>query len=208
MRLVLASASPARSRLLSTSGIAHSTMVSGVNEEAATAALGAAATPTDIAQSLAQAKAQAVAQYMDRSDPRRTYVIGCDSVLDMDGRALGKPIDAADAARRWQAMRGRTGALRTGHTVIDVQANVWVNAVQSTVVRFGSPDDDEVLAYLASGEPMTVAGGFTLDALAAPFIDSIDGDPSNVVGLSLPMLRTMLRQLGVRWTDLWTQATP
>jgi len=183
-------------------------MVSGVNEEAATAALGPLATPTDIALALAQAKAQTVAQYMDRNDPRRTYVIGCDSVLDMDGRALGKPVDAADAARRWQAMRGRTGALRTGHTVIDVQGNVWVNAVESTVVRFGTPDDDEVLAYLASGEPMNVAGAFTLDALGAPFIDGIDGNPSNVVGLSLPVLRNLLRQLGVRWTDLWTQATP
>jgi septum formation protein len=208
MRLVLASASPARSRLLTASGIPHSTLVSGVDENAVIATLPPTSTPTDIAQALAQVKAQTAAQYLDRNDPRRTYVVGCDSVLDLDGRPLGKPFDLADAARRWQVMRGRTGALRTGHTVIDLQANVWVNAVETTVVRFGTPDDDEVLAYLATGEPLNVAGGFTLDALSGPFIDGIDGDPSNVVGLSLPLLRTLMRQLGVRWTDLWTQATP
>jgi septum formation protein len=207
-RIVLASASPARSRLLSNAGIPHSTLVSGVNETAHTIALVPNATPIEIALALSQAKAQAVAAQLDPSDERRTYVIGCDSLLQINGQALGKPLDLEDAARRWQFMRGNTGFLHTGHTIIDVQGQMWVHEVASTTIYFGMPDDDEVLAYLATGESLNVAGAFTLDGLSAPFVSRIDGDPSNVIGLSLPLLRTLLRQLGVRWTDLWTQATP
>jgi len=206
-RIILASASGARSRLLSASGIAHSTLVSGVDEAAHVASLGPSPLPTTVALSLSQAKAQAVAQLMDASDQRRTYVVGCDSLLELDGQIFGKPADLEEAARRWQAMRGRTGTLHTGHTVIDIQGQVWVHDVASTAVNFGTPDDDEVLNYLATGESLNVAGGFTLDALSAPFIDSIVGDPSNVIGLSLPLLRRLMRELGVRWTDLWTQAS-
>ena len=207
-RIVLASASPARSLLLSNAGIPHSTLVSGVNETAHTIALGPDATPIEIVLALSQAKAQAVAAQLDPSDERRTYVIGCDSLLQINGQALGKPLDLEDAARRWQFMRGNTGLLHTGHTIIDVQGQMWVHEVASTPIYFGMPDDDEVLAYLATGESLHVAGAFTLDGLSAPFVSRIDGDPSNVIGLSLPLVRTLLRQLGVRWTDLWTQATP
>ena len=207
-RIVLASASPARSLLLSNAGIPHYTLVSGVNETAHTIALGPDATPIEIVLALSQAKAQAVAAQLDPSDERRTYVIGCDSLLQINGQALGKPLDLEDAARRWQFMRGNTGLLHTGHTIIDVQGQMWVHEVASTTIYFGMPDDDEVLAYLATGESLHVAGAFTLDGLSAPFVSRIDGDPSNVIGLSLPLVRTLLRQLGVRWTDLWTQATP
>ena len=160
-RIVLASASPARSRLLSNAGIPHSTLVSGVNETAHTIALGPNATPIEIALALSQAKAQAVAAQLDPSDERRTYVIGCDSLLQINGQALGKPLDLEDAARRWQFMRGNTGFLHTGHTIIDVQGQMWVHEVASTTIYFGMPDDDEVLAYLATGESLNVAGAFT-----------------------------------------------
>ncbi|HAM23983.1 MAG TPA: septum formation inhibitor Maf [Actinobacteria bacterium] len=207
LRLVLASASSARSRLLSEAGIPHSTLVSGVDEQEVTESLGALSVP-DLTVALAQAKARRVAGYLDQSDPRRTYVIGCDSLLEIDGEAFGRPADLPDAARRWQRLRGRTGILHTGHAVIDLRADVWVHGAASTTVRFGNPDDDEVLAYLASGEPLDVAGAFTLNGLSAPFIDGVDGDPSNVIGLSIPLLRRLLRELGVRWTDLWTRAAP
>jgi septum formation protein len=130
-------------------------------------------------------------------------VVGCDSVLELDGLALGKPADAAEATARWQAMRGRSGVLRTGHCVIDTVTGRRVSATASTVVHFGTPDDDEVAAYVASGEPLYVAGAFTLDGRSAPFVNGIEGDPGNVIGLSLPLLRTLLADLNVRITDLW-----
>jgi nucleoside triphosphate pyrophosphatase len=130
-------------------------------------------------------------------------IIGCDSVFDLDGQPLGKPDDEHDAVARWQQMRGRAGRLHTGHHVVDVATGTSAGEVATTVVRFASPDDAEIAAYVASGEPLSVAGAFTLDGRAGAFIDGIDGDPSNVIGLSVPLLRRLLAQLSVRITDLW-----
>jgi septum formation protein len=126
-------------------------------------------------------------------------------VLDLDGEPLGKPADAEEATRRWKAMRGRAGTLRTGHCVHDTLTGRHASGVASTVVRFGEPTDEEIAAYVATGEPLHVAGAFTLDGRSAPFIDGIDGDHGNVIGLSLPLLRRLLRELGVSVTQLWTR---
>jgi septum formation protein len=195
--LVLASASPARLGLLQQAGFDPRVVVSGVDEEAITAP-----SPAELARVLAEAKATAVADggLLDGGE----LVVGCDSVLDLDGQALGKPKDAAEATERWRAMRGRTGVLRTGHCVIDTRDGRRRSRTASTAVRFGSPDDAEVADYVASGEPLHVAGAFTLDGRSAPFIEGIDGDPGNVVGLSLPLLRELLAELDVRITTLWT----
>ncbi|MGW7024410.1 nucleoside triphosphate pyrophosphatase [Streptomyces decoyicus] len=196
-RLVLASQSPARLALLRQAGLAPEVVVSGVDEDALTAP-----TPGELARVLAEAKAAAVAA---RPETAGALVVGCDSVLELDGRALGKPADAEDATARWKSMRGRSGVLQTGHCVIDTAAGGrQVSATASTTVRFGDPSDDEIAAYVESGEPLFVAGAFTLDGRSAPFIDGIDGDPGNVIGLSLPLLRRLLAGLDVAITDLWT----
>ncbi|MBT2393816.1 Maf family protein [Streptomyces maoxianensis] len=194
-RIVLGSASPARLNLLRQAGLAPEVIVSGVDEDALSAA-----TPAELALALAEAKAAAVAA---RPEAAGALVIGCDSVLELDGQALGKPADAEDATARWKAMRGRSGALLTGHCVADTATGRSVSATASTTVRFGDPTDDEIAAYVASGEPLHVAGAFTLDGRSAPFIDSIEGDHGNVIGLSLPLLRRLLAELGYSITDLW-----
>ncbi|MGR8008653.1 nucleoside triphosphate pyrophosphatase [Streptomyces hypolithicus] len=194
-RLVLASASPARLALLRQAGLAPEVIVSGVDEDAVDAP-----TPGELALVLAEAKAAAVAA---RPEAAAALVVGCDSVLELDGEALGKPRDAEDALARWKAMRGRSGVLQTGHCVIDTANGLRASATASTVVRFGEPTDAEVAAYVASGEPLYVAGAFTLDGRSAPFIDGIDGDPGNVIGLSLPLLRRLLGEVGTPITELW-----
>ncbi|MFC5719015.1 Maf family protein [Streptomyces gamaensis] len=194
-RLVLASASPARLGLLRAAGLDPEVIVSGVDEDGVTAA-----SPAELARLLAVAKAEAVAA---RPEAAGALVVGCDSVLELDGQALGKPRDAEDAIARWKSMRGRSGVLRTGHCLIDTADGRQVSATASTTVRFGEPGDDEIAAYVATGEPLYVAGAFTLDGRCAPFIDGIDGDHGNVIGLSLPLLRTLLAELGVAITDLW-----
>jgi septum formation protein len=195
-RLVLASQSPARLGLLRQAGLAPEVVVSGVDEDALTAA-----TPGELARVLAEAKAAAVAA---RPETDGALVVGCDSVLELDGQALGKPADAEDATARWKSMRGRSGVLQTGHCVIDTASGRRVSATAGTTVRFGEPTDAEIAAYVESGEPLFVAGAFTLDGRSAPFIDGIDGDPGNVIGLSLPLLRKLLADLDVAITDLWT----
>ncbi|WP_199566119.1 Maf family protein [Streptomyces corynorhini] len=194
-RLVLASASPARLGLLEGAGLAPEVIVSGVDEDALSAD-----TPAALALVLAEAKATAVAA---RPETAGALVIGCDSVLELDGQALGKPADAEEATARWKSMRGRAGVLRTGHCVIDTATGHRVGETASTTVRFGEPTDAEIAAYVATGEPLHVAGAFTLDGRSAPFVDSIEGDHGNVIGLSLPLLRRLLGEHGVAITDLW-----
>jgi septum formation protein len=147
-------------------------------------------------------KAETVAERLSGD----ALVIGCDSVLDLDGTALGKPSDPSDAVLLWQRMRGRDGRLLTGHCVVRLgTTRTEAVAVESTVVRFGSPTDDEIAAYVATGEPLRVAGGFTVDRLGGWFVDGLDGDPGNVAGISLPLLRAMFAELGVSVTDLWAR---
>ncbi|MEU6145843.1 nucleoside triphosphate pyrophosphatase [Streptomyces sp. NPDC047081] len=197
-RLILASQSPARLNLLRQAGLTPEVIVSGVDEDAVTAP-----TPADLALALAEAKASVVAA---RPDARGAIVIGCDSVLDLDGEPLGKPADAEEATARWKAMRGRAGTLQTGHCVYDTSTGRYTSATASTVVRFGEPTDEEIAAYVASGEPLYVAGAFTLDGRSAPFIEGIDGDHGNVIGISLPLVRKLLARLGVGITELWAPA--
>ncbi|RNL74245.1 septum formation inhibitor Maf [Streptomyces sp. I6] len=194
-RVVLASASPARLGLLRDAGLAPEVVVSGVDEDALTAP-----DPGTLALVLAEAKADAVAA---RPESAGALVIGCDSVLELDGEALGKPADEEEATARWKSMRGRAGVLRTGHCVVDTATGRRASATESTTVRFGDPTDAEIAAYVASGEPLHVAGAFTLDGRSAPFVDSIEGSHGNVIGLSLPLLRRLLADLGIGITDLW-----
>jgi len=192
--IVLASASPARLALLRSAGLEPKVLVSGVDESAFSAE-----TPAELAGVLAQAKAAAVAAGLTDG-----LVIGCDSLLDLDGRALGKPASATEAAQRWREMSGRTGTLVTGHCVISAATGQQAAAVGATRVRFGSPTEQEIAAYIASGEPLAVAGAFTLDGRGGWFVDGIDGDHGTVLGISLPLLRRLLADLGFSVTDLWT----
>ncbi len=205
--LVLASASPARRSTLAAAGLDVRVQVSAVDEDAVVARAGVT-DPEDVALLLARAKAEDVAARHDLPDD--AVVLGCDSVLDLDGEALGKPRDAADAAARWRRMRGRSGVLRTGHWLVDTRdtrqdggTGGTLGAVAGTVVHFADVTDDEIGAYVGSGEPLAVAGAFTVDGLGGAFVRGIQGDHHNVVGVSLPLLRDLLAELGVAWPDLW-----
>jgi septum formation protein len=212
-RLVLASASPARRKLLAAAGIPADVMVSGVDESTV---------DSDRAEvlclTLARLKAQWVAARLrqGQADHHRlstmaptgklsALVLGCDSVLMFDGQVLGKPADEAEATQRWYAMRGRSGVLHTGHCLVPLPDGAPVEGVASTTVHFADLTDGEVAAYVASGEPLRVAGAFTIDGLGGPFVEAIEGDHSNVIGLSLPLLRRMLGELGIPLTDLWPE---
>jgi septum formation protein len=213
-RLVLASASPARRGLLCAAGIDVDVIVSGVDESTVDST-----SPDALCLTLARMKAEAVAARLradrggqpaeggpatqDSPASGHTLVLGCDSVLAFDGRILGKPADAADATARWQAMRGRSGVLHTGHCLISLDDDKRVEAVAATTVHFADLTDDEIDRYVASGEPLDVAGAFTIDGLGGSFVESIEGDPGTVIGLSLPQLRRMLGELGLRTVDLW-----
>jgi septum formation protein len=191
--LVLASGSGARLRALRSAGLDPEVVVSGVNETNHDG-LDTASLVAD----LADRKAMVVAAI--RPD---ALVLGCDSMLDLDGTALGKPGSARAAASMWQDLAGRSATLYTGHCLIHGPANRRSQAVAATTVRFGQPTESELAAYIATGEPLAAAGAFTIEGYGAPFIDGIDGDPSNVLGLSLPLLRRLLADLGMAITDLW-----
>lgn len=211
--LVLASASPARLGLLHASGIDPRVVVSEVDEaavESAARADDAHLPPVRLAQVLAEAKGVAVRDALTGQVGGRAsgsaggcpLVLACDSVLELNGAVHGKPATPEVARERWRAMRGRTGVLHTGHWLIDTGTGREAGAPASATVHFGEVSEREIDGYLATGEPLHVAGGFTLDGLGAPFVERIEGHPSTVVGLCLPLLRRLLADLGVDWWDL------
>jgi septum formation protein len=202
VRLVLASASPARLGVLRAAGLDPSVEVSEVDEDALLAEH-SDATPQRRVTALAEAKAGCVA---GRPVCAESVVVGCDSMLLVGGDLVGKPGTPEVARRRWESMAGRTGELITGHAVLVVRDGAVAaraSAHASTVVHFAEPTDAEISAYVDSGEPLAVAGGFTLDGLGGWFVDRIEGDPSNVIGISLPLTRRLLTRVGVALPDLW-----
>lgn len=221
--LLLASASPARLSTLRAAGVDPLVQVSSVDEDAVLA-LGrerfGTLEPVDAVLLLAQAKAEDVAPTLDSDAPDGAdddgpqaplpdLVVGCDSMLELDGEIYGKPADAATAVARWRSMRGRAGVLHTGHWVVDLRApedggtGGTLGATSSTVVHFADLSDAEIDAYVATGEPLAVAGGFTVDGRGGAFVTGVEGDYHGVVGISLPLLRELLGQVSVAWTDLW-----
>ncbi|MCV7435259.1 Maf family protein [Mycolicibacterium bacteremicum] len=204
-RLVLGSASSGRLGVLRSAGVDPLVVVSDVDEDAIIAQL-AGSGPAEVVAALAAAKADRVVELIDADAAADCVVVGCDSMLEVDGRLSGKPGTVDRARQQWQACAGRTGVLHTGHTALRVADGRVIDRAQrtgSTTLHFGSPTDAELQAYLASGEPLFVAGAFTLDGLGGWFIERIEGDPSNVIGISLPLLRNLLAGLGISVAALW-----
>ncbi len=199
MRFVLASASSGRLATLRAGGFDPAIIVSGVDESTVDAS-----DPRELCAQLARLKAAAVAETL--AGP--TLVLGCDSVLSFDGAIHGKPADADQATQLWRRLRGRSGTLHTGHCLLSVADGRRAEEVGSTTVHFADITDDEIASYVATGEPLRVAGAFTIDSLGGWFVERIEGDPSNVVGVSLPVLRRLLRLLGVAVSDLWPPPQP
>jgi len=205
-RVVLGSASPGRRKVLRSAGVDPLIVVSGVDEDAVVAALPADAGPGEVTTALATAKAEAVAHALDAEVAADCVVIGCDSMLFRDGRLWGKPATEDAVLDAWRAMAGRSGELFTGHCVLRMRANRIVDTAAAhavTTVRFGHPSASDVLAYARSGEPTAVAGGFTLDGLGGWFVDGVDGDPSAVIGIGLPLTRSLFERVGLSLADLW-----
>lgn len=192
---MLASASPARLTTLRRAGLRPQVEVSGVDEDAVRGD-----SVQGLVAALARAKAEAVAARLPRGPEE--VIVGCDSMLELDGLALGKPSDTAEARHRWRLMRGRSGVLHTGHHLVRLPDGRTRTATASTTVYFADLDDAEIEAYVDTGEPLSVAGAFTIDGLGGPYVTRIDGDHHNVVGISLPLLRILLADLGVSWTAL------
>jgi septum formation protein len=195
--LLLASGSTGRLAVLRAAGIDPEVLVSGVDETCDESMDTAA-----MVAELAERKASAVAALRPEA-----LILGCDSLLDFEGEAVGKAGTPERAAAVWRRLAGNQGTLYTGHCLIEGSSGRRARAVTATTVRFGVPAEAELAAYIASGEPLAVAGAFTIDGLGGPFVDRIDGDPSNVVGLSLPTLRRLLAELGIAITDLWAADT-
>src|SRR5262245_52897038 len=209
-RLVLASASSGRRKVLRQAGIDPLVIVSGLDEDAVIAGLDPEATPGDVTTALAAAKADTVAYALDPAVAADCVVVGCDSMLYRNGELLGKPASADAARAGWRRMAGKSGQLYTGHCVIRLRDNrIIYRAADATctTVKFGVPSPADLDAYIAHGEPMAVAGGFTLDGLGGWFIDGVEGDPSAVIGIGLPLMRRLLAPAGVSISDLW-QANP
>lgn len=204
-RLVLGSASYGRLRVLRGAGIDPLVVVSGVDEDALMTRLGDA-DPATVVTTLAEAKAEAVARVLDDTVTTDCAVIGCDSMLYVDGTLSGKPGTPEEARRQWNSMAGHSGQLFTGHCVIrllDGRAVASRTEAAVTTVRFGVPTEDELADYIASGEPLGVAGAFTIDGLGGWFIDGVEGDPSAVVGLGLSLTRSLLESVGLAIGTLW-----
>jgi septum formation protein len=204
LTLVLASASPARLGVLRAAGVDPVVRVSGVDEDALTGKLRGVG-HTELVTALARAKAEAVAATAEFPD---AVIVGCDSMLHLDGELVGKPGSAHTATQRWRRMAGGTGELLTGHAVVRLVSGAVVAAAEGaerTLIRFGAPSTAEIDAYVATGEPLQVAGGFTLDGLGGWFVDGIDGSPSGVIGISLPLTRRLLADVGVSVTTLWVE---
>ncbi|WP_442860586.1 Maf family protein [Arthrobacter sp. zg-Y916] len=205
LTLILASASPARTKLLDNAGIAHRVLMSDVDEDAVTARYGLT-DPHDTALLLARAKAEAVASLPEADG---ALVLGCDSVFEFDGEAHGKPWEPEIARERIRRMSGNVGVLHTGHWLVDCRdtdedgSGATLGAVSSAEVHFAKLLDDEIEAYIATGEPLAVAGSFTIDSLGGAFIEKVVGDPHAVVGLSVSTLRHLLASAGVGVTSLW-----
>lgn len=209
MRLCLASTSPARLALLRAAGVEPLTEAPGVDEDAAVAEAGELS-PHDTVLLLARLKAEEVAARIEQVHPGFSgLIVGGDSMFEIDGRVFGKPHTPEAATARWHAMRGKTGVLHSGHWVIRVggqDETAAAGAVAASTVSFiADISDEEIAAYVATGEPLHVAGAFTIDSLGGPFIERIEGDPSTVVGMSLPTLRRLVGELGVAWPQLWNR---
>lgn len=205
-RVVLGSASSGRRAVLRQAGVEPLIIVSGVDEDAVTAALGQDRTPAEITAALAMAKAEQVAGVLDPAVAADAVVIGCDSMLYSGGELRGKPATPDAARTQWQLMSGGAGELHTGHCVIRLRDGAAVyRGTESTVttVHFGNPTAEEVDTYIASGEPLRVAGGFTLDGLGGWFVDGVDGDPSAVIGIGLPAIRRLVTAAGLSIPTLW-----
>ena len=195
VQIILASASPSRLRLLETVGISPKVLVSGVNEEASELD---SLTPSELVIALAILKAHTVKELA----PADSLIIGCDSTFEFEGKSLGKPGSKENAIARCKQLSGKSGYLHTGHCVIDLKNGIELSERSTSKVQFAQMTDAEINDYVDSGEPLNVAGGFTLDGLSAPFITNIEGDPSGIIGLSLPLLRKMVISLGYSWPDL------
>lgn len=206
-RVVLASASSGRRKVLRQAGIEPVVIVSGVDEDAVAASLPAAATPAEVTVALATAKADAVAAELDPALSADCMVIGCDSMLFRDGELFGKPASPEAALAGWRQMAGTSGVLHTGHCVLRFDGGTLTHRAAeaaATTVRFGRPSATDLAAYVDSGEPTAVAGGFTLDGLGGWFIDGVDGDPSSVIGIGLPLLRGLFERCEVSLPRLWS----
>ena len=194
-QIILASSSPSRLRLLESVGVKPEVIVSGIDEESPEFN---SLSPSDLVIKLASLKADAVKSRA----PINSLIIGCDSTFDFNGKSLGKPLNRENAIERSKLLSGKFGYLHTGHCIIDVKNGKEINKLSSAKVQFAEMTNEEIVDYVDSGEPLNVAGGFTLDGLSAPFITSIEGDPSGIIGLSLPLLRNMVMSLGYSWLDI------
>ena len=195
VQVILASSSASRLRLLESAGITPKVLISGVDEEASEFDL---LSPAELVIALAILKAHTVKE----KAPENSLIIGCDSTFEFNGKSLGKPGNRENAIARCKELSGKSGYLHTGHCMIDLKQGIELSERSTAKVQFAQMTEAEIIDYVDSGEPLNVAGGFTLDGLSAPFITNIEGDPSGIIGLSLPLLRKMIISLGYSWPEL------